>query len=36
MEEDENHERKIMDHSSSPSQSYDSYHPRIEHEEENA
>jgi hypothetical protein len=35
MEEDESHERKTVDHSSSPSQSYDSSHPRIENEVEN-
>jgi hypothetical protein len=36
LEEDQNHERKPVDCPSSPSQSYDSSHPRIEHERENA
>jgi hypothetical protein len=35
MEEDQNHERKTLDCSSSPTLSYNSSHPRIEHEGEN-
>jgi hypothetical protein len=31
-----NHERRTVDRPSSPSQSYDSSHSRIEHERENA
>jgi hypothetical protein len=35
MEEDESHKRKTVERFSSPSQSYDSSHPSIEHEVEN-